>query len=87
MLNSEGNILILYICIISSGIAAFYKFPLVCTTEQYILLYSVVSNYKECSKHFTFYTSWQTCSIEHDLDFSGKNSAMLQLINIGITVW
>ena len=28
---------------------------------------------------YTFCPSWPTCSIRHHLDFSGKNSAMLQL--------
>ena len=32
-------------------------------------LYSGVSNVQDCSKHFT---PWQTCSVEHDLDFLGE---------------
>ena len=29
------------------------------------------------------FTSWQTCSIKHHLNFSGKNPAMLQLMHKG----
>ena len=43
------------------------------------LLYTMVSTPWDCSKCFTVY-SWQTCSFQHQLDFSGNYSATLQLL-------
>ena len=43
-------------------------------------LYSAVSSPPGCSKGLHF-TPWQTCSFQRHLDFSGKHSAMLQLLH------
>ena len=45
-----------------------------------MFLYSAVSNPLDRSKRFTLHL-WQTCLFRHQLDFSGKNSAMLQLLH------
>ena len=45
-----------------------------------LLQNSAVSNSQYCSKPLHI-TPWQTCSIEHHLGFSGKHSAIWQLIH------
>jgi len=42
-------------------------------------IYSAKPNFRNYSKRFILY-SWQTCSIEYHLVFSGKHQSMLQLM-------
>ena len=45
-----------------------------------MFLCSAVSSPWDCSKHFTLHLQ-QTCSFQRHFDFSGKHSAMLQLLH------
>ena len=46
-----------------------------------MFLYSAVSGPWDCSFRALNFTPWQTCSIQRHIDFSGKHSAMLQLLH------
>ena len=46
------------------------------TVVKYMFFYSAVST--QSALHFT---PWQTCSFRHQLDFSGKHSAITQLLH------
>ena len=45
--------------------------------------YSAVSHPQDCSKRFYTLLPWQTCSIKHCLNFTGKHPAKLQLMHEG----
>ena len=50
-----------------------------------VCFYIAVSSPLDHSKRFIFkslyFSPWQTCSFQHQIDFSGKHSAMLQLLH------
>ena len=63
----------------STGYCHVYCIPHFVIKSKGLFFYSTVSSPWDCSKCFTLHP-WQTCSFQGHFDFSGKHSAMLQLL-------
>ena len=50
--------------------------------DKNVFIYSAVSSLLDRSKCFTLFLPWQTCSLRHQLDCSGKHTSILAMLQL-----